>query len=128
MADTEPVVDLVVDKGEDYAIQVYWTDQYDEPLSVTNPMKMMVAYPGGLTYISDSDTPSGGQLQYITFNESTGFIQLSLPDSHTNTLIPGIYQYDLWAHVSDPDDTINTTKRTKLFGGSFVVNLAVTTF
>lgn len=130
MAD-DPKVDIVVDKGEDFAFQAYWTDQYDEPLAVSHPMKMMVKSLVGSvinTYISTSDTPGGGLLQYLTYNQSSGLIQLSLPDSHTNGLTPGTYKYDLWANVLDPDDLSNTAKRTKLFGGSFVVVDAVTTF
>lgn len=124
-------VDLEVDKGEDYACQIYWTDQYDEPLNVSHPMKMMVKNSGGSTistYISTSDSPGGGLLQYLTYNSSIGFIQLSLPDTHTNTLTPGIYSYDLWAEILDPDDISNDTKRTKLFGGNFTVLASVTTF
>jgi len=124
-------VDFLIDVGEDWAFQMYWTDQYDDPIQVINPMKMTVKDSLGATvdtYISGSDTPVGGQLQYLTFNTETGFIQLSLPDSYTNTLTPGIYSYDLWAHVDDPDDINNTTKRSKIFGGNFIVLAAVTTF
>jgi len=128
MIEAEPQVDMVVDIGEDWATQVYWTDQYDEPLSVSHPMKMTVAMNPAVTYISTADTPSGGQLQYLTYNTTSGFIQISLPDTYTKDLKPGIYKYDLWAHVLDPDDINNATKRTKLFGGDFIVNAAVTTF
>lgn len=121
-------VDLEVDKGSDYAVQLYWTDQYDSPIAISHPMKMTVAFATPFTYISTSEVPSGPQASYLSYNSSIGFVQLSLPDSYTNNLIPGIYQYDLWAQVLDPDDINNTTKRTKIFGGSFVVVGAITTF
>jgi hypothetical protein len=123
-------VDLQIDKGESWSVQLYWTDQYDEALSVTNPMRMMVKSGVTLinTYISVSDAPTGGQLQYISFNTETGFIQISLPSSHTNTLTPGIYQYDLFAEIEDPDDLANPTKRTKVIGGEFIVAASTTTF
>jgi len=121
-------VDLLVDKGSDFAFQLYWTDQYDEPLTITYPMKMTVAFGAPQTYISVTETPTGGELAYISYNAEAGFIQLSLPDSHTNTFTVGQYKYDLWAHISDPDDVVNTTKRAKIIEGNFNVLSSVTTF
>lgn len=126
--ETDIDVNLVVDKGEDYAFQIFWTDQYDQPLEITHPLKMTVSYNTPHTYISTSETPGANQYAYLSYSATSGLIQLSLPDSYTNTLTAGVYRYDLWAHVSDPDDVVNLTKRVRIFGGSFTVRSAVTTF
>jgi hypothetical protein len=128
MADIDPVVDIHVDVGETFACQIYWTDQYDDPIEIAHPMKMTVAMQTPRTYISSSESPGANQYAYLTYNSATGFIQLSLPSSHTQTMTPGLYAYDLFVHVYDPDDQNATYKRQKLFGGSFVVRQGPTTF
>jgi len=127
-ADVDPVVDLHVDVGEDWACQLYWTDQYDDPMAVIHPMKMTVQFNTPETFVSTSEAPGAGEYAYLSYNTETGFIQITFPDTHTENWTPGVYPYDLFVHVYDPDDINATYKRQKIFGGSVVVRQGPTTF
>jgi hypothetical protein len=93
-------VDLTVVRGEDFVCQIFWTDNYGEPIPVTSPVEAAVrdeVGQGVLRFIPENDPTTQPQITYNT----QGFFQLTLPASRSWALYPGVYAFDLWASVVD---------------------------
>lgn len=118
--------DFDVDQGEDWTAQLVLTDFYDQPLPVTNPIRMDIKSPfGGVvaTLVYDGQTPPPGAISAVIFNKETGMIQLHMDNAVTNSLSPGVYSYDLFATF---DDNTGTPQVQRVVFGSIYVNGRVT--
>lgn len=120
-------VDLEIDQGADFAVQLYWTDSQSNPFTVLSPMRMDVRSGVGaviFTLQTDDSTPDGTD-QSISYNSTSGLIQLSLPASVTGTLPEGSFEYDLFVTYQDNEVT-RATRLRKLIQGNVYINGRVT--
>lgn len=95
-------VDLHVKKGSDYTVQIFWLDDYDEPVPVVQPARMDIrtadeqrtlicrCEPGTIT----GDTSRG----YLSTSEPAGLVTVYIPQHTTAAMPEGTYVYDLFAN------------------------------
>lgn len=123
---TSALVDLEIDQGADYGVQLYWTSMDQQPFTVLAPMRMEIRDDVGNTMytLATSDGTSTGT-QTILYNSSSGLIQLMIPAVDTSGFPSGVYQYDLFVTYQDNDVT-NATRIQRLIRGSVYVNKRVT--
>jgi hypothetical protein len=116
------LIDLDIDQGADFGIQLYWTTMDQEPFVVLAPMRMEIRDDVGSTLytLATSDGAAAGT-QTILYNSDTGLIQLMIPASDTSNFPPGRYNYDLFVTYQDNDIT-NATRLHKLARGSVYVD------
>ena len=126
-------VDLVIDQGEDWTVQLYWTDFFDDPHNLTHPLRMTIKSPLGQNLISlNSVLPEDqvpGEVQSVSWSEDTGWIQIHIPAAQTGAFTPGDYLYDLFVTLNaDPavefGSPLNQTVR--LIAGRVHVNKRIT--
>lgn len=125
---TAGIVDLMLDQGADFGIQIYWTDAERSPFTVLSPMRMDIKSETGVVVFSLVTNDDGDEdvLQTIIYNSESGLIQLNIPAAETARFSPGMYYYDLW--VTYQDNTVtNATRLRKLVAGKILVNGRVTT-
>jgi hypothetical protein len=97
-------VDLEIDQGEDWAAQIVYTDEYDEPHKIVHPCRLDIKNNTGAVQVSLSspDTaPPEGTIPEIAISTDIGLIQLYLEDTATAALVPGQYKYDLFVTITD---------------------------
>jgi|JI10StandDraft_1071094.scaffolds.fasta_scaffold44454_2 hypothetical protein len=123
---TSALVDLEIDQGADYGVQLYWTSMDQQPFTVLSPMRMEIRDDVGNTMytLATSDGTSTGA-QTILYNSSSGLIQLMIPAADTSNFPSGVYQYDLFVTYQDNDVT-NATRLQRLIRGNVYVNKRVT--
>lgn len=98
-------VDLVIDQGADFTAQLVWNDFTDNPIPVTLPMRMEVKSPYGqvmLTLFPPDELPPD-DVPAMTYNTDSGLIQIHINKEQADTLVGGIYSYDLFVTVDDGD-------------------------
>ena len=124
---TAGIVDLSLDQGADFGIQIYWTDESSQPYTVLSPMRMEIKNSvGGIVYAlqTDDDAPVDA-VQTILYNSDSGLIQLMIPASDTLNIKAGSYVYDLF--ITYLDNAVTQATRTKrLIAGTVLVNGRVT--
>lgn len=101
VADYGDVAEIECPIGGDFAAQVFWTDEYGDPVPVTEPILLDVKDANGqiaMRFSTDGDPASAPTISYAS---SAGFFQLTAPNSVTATLVPGRYVFDLFAAVAD---------------------------
>lgn len=122
-------VDMIVNRGEDWSVQLILTDQFDEPLKLATPFRMDVKDAAGQPVISLTSSDQAPDFQTeipeITVSEDVGVIQLHIDDSVTRNLNIGQHSYDLFGHVTD-DDIYAGDQVVKFCEGRFVVNKSIT--
>lgn len=102
VADYGDVAEIECPIGGDFAAQVFWTDEYGDPVPVADPVLMDVKDANGqiaLRFASVGVDPA-----HAAFIETTGYVgffQMTAPAEVTRTLVPGRYAFDLWAAVAD---------------------------
>ena len=123
---TAALVDLEIDQGADYGVQLYWTSMDQVPYTVLAPMRMEIRDDVGNTMytLATSDGTSTG-VQTILYNSDTGLIQLMIPAEDTAGFPSGVYVYDLFITYVDNMDT-NATRIHRLVRGNVYVNKRVT--
>lgn len=123
---TSALVDLEIDQGADYGVQLYWTSMDQQPFTVLSPMRMEIRDDVGNTMytLATTDGTSTGA-QTILYNSSSGLIQLMIPAADTANFPSGVYQYDLFVTYQDNDVT-NATRLQRLIRGNVYVNKRVT--
>lgn len=123
---TSALVDLEIDQGADYGVQLYWTSMDQQPFTVLSPMRMEIRDDVGNTMytLATSDGTSTGA-QTILYNSGSGLIQLMIPAADTSNFPSGVYQYDLFVTYQDNDVT-NATRLQRLIRGNVYVNKRVT--
>lgn len=120
-------VDLSLDQGSDFGVQIYWVDGDRTPFTVLSPMRMEIRSELGqvmFTLQTDDDQLDPTQ-QTILYNSESGLIQLNIPSTATQNFPPGIYNYDLWVTYQDNVVT-NATRLRPLIRGTIYVNGRVT--
>ena len=123
---TSALVDLEIDQGADYGVQLYWTSMDQQPFTVLAPMRMEIRDDVGNTMytLATTDGTSTGT-QTILYNSSSGLIQLMIPAADTAGFPAGVYQYDLFVTYQDNAVT-NATRLQRLIRGNVYVNKRVT--
>ena len=119
-------VDLVVDQGADFGVQLYWTSMDQQPYTVLAPMRMEIRDDiGNVLYtLATTDSETAGS-ETILYNSDTGLIQLMIGSSNTKNFTPGRYNYDLFVTYQDNAVT-NATRLKRLIYGNVTVNKRVT--
>lgn len=123
---TSARVDIDIDQGADFAVQLYWTSNDQQPFPVLAPMRMEIRDDVGntlYTLATADGTSLGGES--ILYNSDSGLIQLMIPASATGTFPAGRYAYDLFVTYQDNDVT-NATRVARLIYGSAYVNKRTT--
>lgn len=108
---TAAPVDLSIDRGADFGVQIYWLDPVLTPYTVLTPMKMEIRTDDGemrLVHVV-SDDPGQG----ITFSSSNGLIQILIDADTTASFRPGTYIYDLFATYQENPTTTRTRRVVK---------------
>lgn len=130
-------VDLSVDQGADFAVEIYWTDYNNNPFPIEAPIRMDVVSEVGGPVAEFVAYPDGEQGEYqddvtVRYNTERGLIQLLLSSEKTGQIPPGQYFYDLFVTYRDSyqdvvtGDMINATRLAKIMYGRMVVNGKVT--
>lgn len=123
---TSADVDLALDQGADFGIQIYWVDAQQQPFTVLSPMRMDIKNEVGnvvQSLMTDDDDPNNTTILY---NSESGLIQLMLSAAQTAAIVPGLYNYDLFVTYMDNAVT-SATRLKKLISGTILVNGRVTT-
>jgi hypothetical protein len=121
-------VPIEIDQGEDWSVQIVWTDDYDEPMKIIAPCRMDIKNMQGAVQLSletpDTDVPPG-TIPEIGVSEDIGLIQLHIEDTATAAMLPGVYQYDMFVTVNDGDEYAGS-QRQRIIAGTLTVNKRVT--
>jgi len=124
---TAVTVDLSLDQGSDFGVQIYWVDGSQNPFTVLSPMRMEIRdeLNNVLYTLQSDDDQTDPTLQTILYNSESGLIQLMIPAVDSSNFPPGIYNYDLWVTYQDNAVT-NQTRLRPLIRGNVYVNGRVT--
>jgi hypothetical protein len=124
------VLPLVIDQGEDWTVQIVWTDNFNEPQKLAAPARLEIKNAVAATQLElstwdgDPDDPPPG-IPQIAISDDIGMIQLHIPRDTTAALVPGEYQYDLFVTTSD-DNTYAGSQVIRLLYGTVTVNKRIT--
>lgn len=96
-------VDLVIDRGADWAAQIYWTDYTSAPFTVVAPMRMEIRNAAGALIVDLMTNTLEAEDVYpsINYNSETGLIQLHLTAAQTASIPEGQYRHDLFVSYDD---------------------------
>lgn len=130
-------VDLSLDQGADFTLQINWTDSNGNPYEVIHPIRMQArARTKQLTLdlfsYGEGETIPEGISPTITYSSTSGVIQVVVPASHTATIPAGMYDYDMFVSyrtsiydLTTGDESL-TTRKMKLLAGLLEVEGRVT--
>lgn len=120
---------LDIDQGEDWTTEIVWTDQYDEPVEVQHPCRLMIKASNGQVFVdleTDPEIPDG-DVPGINISPSMGLIQLHIPSSQTSAMLSGIeYHYDLFVTLGD-QSSYGGPQKDRILYGPVTVNKRTTT-
>src|SRR5690606_12658703 len=130
-------VDLSVDQGADFAVEIYWTDYNNNPFPIQAPIRMDVRGEVRGTLVELVAYPGGEQGEYrddvtVKYSSERGRIQPLLSSEKTKSLPAGNYFYDLFVTYRDSyqdvvtGDMINATRLAKIMYGRMAVHGRVT--
>lgn len=115
-------VDLSMDQGADFAVQIYWTSGENLPYQVQSPMRMEIRNDvGGVvatlqTNETSEDLENQPDNQSIMYNSDSGLIQLYLTAEQTDLIPAGTHTYDLFVSYLDSNITQRVRKQRLLYG------------
>lgn len=120
-------VDLEIDQGADFGLQIFWVDGDQVPFTVLSPMRMEIRNETGqVAYaLQTDDAAPADAIKTIIYNSDSGLIQLNIPAVDTANLRPGTYFYDLFVTYVDNEVTLETRLK-RLIAGNISVNGRVT--
>lgn len=118
-------VDLVVAQGEDFGVQISWTDAANNPFKVFAPMRMEILHPTGSVAHTLQTSEVEDEPSTILYNSDSGLIQLLISSEDTAKLQSGTYQYDLFVSYQDNRVT-GTVRRKRLLRGRVIVEGRIT--
>src|SRR5215510_1331108 len=79
-------VPMEIDQGEDWSVQIIWTDDFDEPWPVIAPARLDIKNKAGAVQITlqtpDTEVPEG-TIPDIGLSTDIGLIQLHIEDTAT---------------------------------------------
>ena len=116
---TSAQCDFVIDQNADFIAEVYWTDYNNIPIAVVEPIRMEIRSKTGqleAELIYDGSLPDGQTPPSITYNSDSGLIQLHMPAEQTNTMHPGIFNYDLFVTYADAQNNATLRRHRMLYG------------
>lgn len=119
-------VDLVIDQGADFAIQIYWTDPASNPIPVVAPIRMDIKSTTGVVLHSLITNADEEDESNVLYNTESGLIQLTIDAEHTAAMPAGEHRYDLFVTYQDNRIT-NSTRLQRLIWGTVYVTARVTT-
>lgn len=122
MADDVPELELVI--GEDASWQLFWTDEYGEPVPISDPVLCDVKDANGQIALRFATTTDPETQAYIAVGGPNGFMQLTAPAELTRLLAPGRYVFDLFASVAD--STTFPRQLRRVIGGYLIAVARVT--
>lgn len=127
MSNAAPV-DIDIDQGADFGVQIYWTSMDQQPFTVLAPMRMEIRDAVGNTLYTlatnDGDTTA---TTTILYSSDTGLIQLMIPAADTTNFPAGVYSYDLFVTYQDNAVT-NATRLARLLRGNVYVDRRTTQY
>jgi len=96
-------LEIELTAGEDFAAQIYWTDEDGDPIPIQEPCRLEVRDSAGLLVMqfATENAASYATKAAIILTGSQGLMQISVPTSITKTVAPGTYLFDLWATTAD---------------------------
>lgn len=98
-------IDLIINQGEDWAVQMIFTDERDRAMNLVNPFRMDIRDTTGQVQhtleTDDTDPTLQNGVPGIVVSSSIGLVQLYLDDAVTSDLVPGLYYYDIFGHCDD---------------------------
>lgn len=92
-------LEIDVDLGEDFAAQIFWTDEDGEAIPITTPCRLEARDARGVLALQFATGNTTSSEATITITGSQGLLQLSCPKELTRTLTQGRYAFDLFATV-----------------------------
>jgi hypothetical protein len=112
---TAAFVPLDITQGEDWTVEIVWTDEYNEPVEVSHPCRMDIKAATGQTFVTLETNPEipDDAIPGINVSSSMGMLQLHIPRAQTAALLPGEYFYDLFVTTGNVGD----------YGGTQVIPL-----
>lgn len=122
-------VDLSVDQGADFAIQIHWTDAGNNPFTILPPMRMEIKANTGQvlhTLTTGVYDESGLDESNLLYNSESGLLQIRLTSEQTANFPSGSHRYDLFVTYQD-DAVSGSTKLVRLIQGQVHVHGRVTT-
>lgn len=111
-------------QGEDVAYQFFWTDEYGEPTPIVEPVLMDVKDANGQIALRFATTNDPETQAYVAVGGPNGFFQFTAPSALTRLLVPGQYEFDLFAAVAD--SSTFPAQLQKVLDGWVVVNKRTT--
>jgi hypothetical protein len=130
-------VDLSLDQGADFTLQISWTDTNGNPYEVIHPIRMQArARTKQLeldlySFEEGAEIPEGIE-PTITYSSVSGMIQVVVPATRTATMSAGIYDYDMFVTYRASVYDLSTgaealsTRKMKLLSGLLEVEGRVT--
>ena len=110
---------LDIDQGEDWTVDIVWTDMFDEPVELSHPCRMDIRSKSGQIFAQLETNPTlpDGEVPSMNVSSSMGLIQLHMPYTQTQELLPGVeYQYDLFVTSGLTTDYGGQQRHRLLFG------------
>ena len=124
-------VDLSLDQGADFAVQIYWTSGENKAFKVQGPMRMEIRNQVGnvvhtlQTNETSEDEESNPDNQSIMYNSESGLIQLFIDSASSDLIPPGANTYDLFVSYLDSDVT-QKVRKIRLLYGKVLVSARIT--
>lgn len=104
--ETAPI-NLDINRGEDWTVQLIFTDDQDNPMNLAKPFRMDIKDQAGVIVcaLTSTDDPPDFQttIPEIEISSAVGLVQLHLTSAVTDALPNGSFVYDLFGHVDDGD-------------------------
>ena len=107
-------------QGEDWAVQIFWTDEDGDPIPVISPCRMEVRDTTGALILQFADANAAATKPSVTITGSQGLLQLSCPTVYSKTVNPGMYLCDLWVTANNGVSPF-TAQDVPVASGRFIV-------
>lgn len=121
-------VELEIIQGEDWTVDIIWTDPYDTGIPVVHPCRLDIKGAGGQTLhtlLTNPELPDG-EIPSINLSPNIGLIQLHIENTVTEAFPPGVYRYDLFANVDSDEATFPGAQQHRVISGPVQVIKRVT--
>jgi hypothetical protein len=127
VADVGDTINFELTQGEDWIVQLFWTDEYGSPMTAaSDPCQMDVKDGTGqllAQFLPSNATASAPQ---IVIGNASGVIQITAPSAVTATWDAGTYNCDIFATYYDPSMPFtNQSQAVAVCSGLFTVLPAI---
>jgi hypothetical protein len=100
MPQLEQVV-IEITQGEDFAAQIYWSDELGDPQSLTTPCRMDVRDTDNALVMQFKTGNTVASQATLVLSANAGFLQMSCPKEVTRVLQAGRYRFDLFVTANN---------------------------